>query len=179
MKRGAKTELVSTPLVVILAMTLAALGGCKKGCGKKISPANPWARALPKSTANYGLPGKADAKVTVNRQRLLVSGKPLLKLKDGRLAETALRDGIDGLYVPALASALGPLAKTRPDGGPSHGRLAIHCQPAVPFRTLCAVLYTAMRAGFRRPWLVAEGAGGKRVGLPLALPSVPSHQGPG
>lgn len=179
MKRGTKTELASTPLVVILAMTLAALGGCKKGCGKKISPANPWARALPKSTATYGLPSEADANVTVNRQGLLVSGKPLLKLKDGRLAATALRDGIDGLYVPALASALRPLAKTRPDGGPSHGRLAIHCQPAVPFRTLRAVLYTAMRAGFRRPWLVAEGAGGKRVGLPLALPSVRGHQGHG
>ncbi len=117
--------------------------------------------------------------MTLNRGQLLVSGKPLLKLKEGRLLGTALRDGVDGLFVPRLASILGPLAKQRPDGSPSHGRLAIHCQPAVPYRTLRAVLYTAMRAGFSRPWLVAEGAKGERVGLPLELPSVPSEQGHG
>jgi len=175
MRRGIGTDLATGPLAVILGLTLAALGGCKK----KSSNVNPWARALPKSTAAYGLPQVADAKVTVSRRQLLVSGKPLLKLKDGRLQKTALRDGVDGLYVPTLASALRPLANQRLDGGASHGRLAIYCQPAVPFRTLRAVLYTAMRSGFKRPWLVAEGASGKRVGLPLELPSVPSDQGHG
>jgi len=178
MNRSTKHDWVSRWLVVIPGIALAALGGCKKGCGNKRSAANPWARALPTSTAAYGLPQQADAIVTVNRQQLLLAGKPLLKLKDGRLPGTLLRDGVDGLYVPTLASALGPLAKKRPDGTPSHGRLAIHCQPAVPFRTLRAVLYTAMRAGFSRPWLVAESAG-RRVGLPLELPSVSGDQGHG
>ncbi len=174
MNRRSHTMLSRRLLLVVLATILAAQGGCK-GCAKKRSQLNPWARALPKTTASYGLPKEADAQITVNRARLLLSGKPLLKLKNGRLAATALRDGIDGLYVPRLAQALRPLARQRADGSVPHGRLAIHCQPAVPFRTLRAVLYTAMRAGFMRPWLVAEGAGGKRVGLPLELPSVPSH----
>ncbi len=172
MEHGTKSDLAPWVVVLILGTTLTAHGGCNK----KSSRPNPWALALPKTTAAYGLPQVADAKVTVNRGQLLVSGKPLLKLKDGRLPGATLRDGPDGLYVPALASALAPLAKQRPDGGASYGRLAVHCQPAVPFRTLRAVLYTAMRAGFKRPWLVAEGAKGKRVGLPLELPSVPSKQ---
>lgn len=166
MKRGCKTWLAG----LLAGAILVATSGCKKMKPK----ANPWARALPQSTATFGLPAEEDARVTLNRKQLMLSGKPLLKLQDGRLKATALRDGADGLYVPRLARALSPLAKRRADGKASHGRLAVLCQPAVPFRTLRAVLYTAMRTGFYRPWLVVEGAGGKRVGLPLEFPSVTS-----
>lgn len=154
-----------------LLVLLIGMAGCKK----KSSPPRPWARALPVTTARYPLPKAADVAVGLSRRQLQLDGKPLCPLKDGRLPRTQLRDGIDGLFVPKLHQAL----QARRAARAASTRIAIHAQPAVPFRTLRAVLYTAMRAGFLRPWLVADGAGEHRTAIPLDLPGTPPGKGHG
>ncbi len=165
--------LLSAPVLATLGLML--VGGCRSCKGSGSHGNNPWARALPLSTAAYGLPKVADARVEITRGRMLLEGRPILELSDGRIPAGSMRDGKDGLFVPSLARAL--TARIQELAGGSKGRLAIRCQPAVPFRTLRAVLYTAMRSGFTRPWLVVEGHGGALAGLPLELPSVVSGRG--
>jgi len=162
-------------LRAVWALCLLALLCGVASCKKKRSKPRPWARALPKTTAGYPLPKTADITIKLSRGQLELDGKRLITLKDGRLRRTQLRDGIDGLFVPKLHQAL----RTRRAANATASRLAIHAQPAVPFRTLRAVLYTGMRSGFHRPWLVADGAGGGRTAIPLDLPGTPPGKGHG
>ena len=76
-------------------------GVTPNGCGwcYELNGAFAWLLgSLPQLEGELSVTGIA-APVTVRRDRLLVSGTPLLKLKNGRLPPGALRDGTPEDYV--------------------------------------------------------------------------------
>lgn len=108
--------------------------------------------------ADLTLPqAKAEADVgegtilTVTRDRVLVNGKEVLKLEDGRLPAGVERTGrrIDALHrrLEEAGAALAVRATTS-EPGASNAALAVHCDRAVPFSVLGELLYTAGQAGF-------------------------------
>lgn len=89
--------------------------------------------------------------LTVTRDRVLVNGKEVLQLEDGRLPAVVERTGrrIDALH-RRLEEAGAALAVSRTTAEPeaSNAALAVHCDRAVPFSVLGELLYTAGQAGF-------------------------------
>ncbi len=91
--------------------------------------------------------------LTITKDYILVDDKPVVQIKDFRIATSAKRGGDDGFLIVPLFDALDKHAKRlksiRAKDSAFDGRLLIVADSKVPYRLLSEVIYTAGQALYK------------------------------
>jgi biopolymer transport protein ExbD len=110
---------------------------------------------------------KAGTTVTVTPKGIIADGKVLMVLKDGVIDSAELEGGATGIAIPPLRNALKALTHEDSTMPP----LALAIDPAIPYRTLISVMFSAKQGGFRDFDLVVR-AGSDLAMIALSLPEM-------
>ncbi len=107
---------------------------------------------LPKSMSTANMADMVD--IHVGATSILVHGKPVCSVKNGKVEESVKRDGADGFFITPLYKALKEKAKelktkAKSSGFKFEGNAFIAAHKAIPYRLLSEVLYTANQAEFK------------------------------
>ncbi len=107
---------------------------------------------LPKSSSTANMADMVD--IHVGATSILVHGKPICNVKNGKVDESVKRDGADGFFITPLYKELKAKAKelktkAKAVGFKFEGNALIAAHKAVPYRLLSEVLYTANQAEFK------------------------------
>jgi len=89
--------------------------------------------------------------ITVTTESIVVEGKPVAAIRDGKLDAAV---AMDGRAIRALVSSLAPLV---PKDGGEPPAVSVECDRRVPWQVLGAVLESASQAGFPRYRFVVAG----------------------
>lgn len=89
--------------------------------------------------------------ITVTTENIVVNGKPVAAIRDGRLDSAV---AMQGRAITALVASLSPLV---PTGGAEAPAVSVECDRRVPWQVLGAVLESASQAGFPRYRFVVAG----------------------
>ena len=134
-------------LVIILCFLLKSYGDNPVNITQKEDE-----MTLPKSNSTSNMANAID--IHVGASAILVRGKPVVNVKNGKVDENVKRDGADGFFITPLYKKLKEEAKMLKTKGKTSGTkftgdalVAAHSE--IPYRLLSEVLYTANQAEFK------------------------------
>lgn len=107
---------------------------------------------LPKSDSTSNMADYID--IHVGASAILVRGKPVVSVKNGKVDENVKRDGADGFFITPLYRKLKAESKKLKTAGKTtgivfKGEALIAAHKGLPYRLLSEVLYTANQAEFK------------------------------
>ena len=107
---------------------------------------------LPKSNSTSNMADYID--IHVGNSSILVRGKPVVSVKNGKVDENVKRDGADGFFITPLYRKLKAESKKLKTAGKTtgiafKGEALVAAHKGIPYRLLSEVLYTANQAEFK------------------------------
>jgi len=134
-------------LVIILCFLLKSYGDNPVNITQKEDELT-----LPKSESTSNMADAVD--IHVGASSILVRGKPVVNVKNGKVDENVKRDGADGFFITPLYNKLKEEAKmlktkSKTAGINFTGDALVAAHNDIPYRLLSEVLYTANQAEFK------------------------------
>lgn len=107
---------------------------------------------LAKSTSTSNMADYLD--IHIGASSILVRGKPVVNIKNGKVDENVKRDGADGFFITPLYRTLKAESKKLKTAGKTtgvafKGEALVAAHKEIPYRLLSEVLYTANQAEFK------------------------------
>jgi biopolymer transport protein ExbD len=142
----------------IAALSFGAMNACSKPPPKPTPHQQLLARvALAPSTSTVPAPGAPEVVIARDGLYLGDNADQIAPLREWSVDPSAMRDGVNGLYITPLANRLDALVKAAPA---SH-KVIMRLDREMPYRLLVEAMYTAGQSNFEQFCLLTAGRAGE------------------